>query len=193
MKTIIKGFFIAVILAGCAAPYKPTAKMLHHQKTMNKQSALSYYTNYLFPVKDKTTICNTLGMSFDNKHNMKVTVDGMHFMAYRAGEKLETKKDSLGRTLIHYKKEYYQKDVAFADIGRIEIYSKNAFYHGDGECFQAKDYKGPLKDRNDKVFLFWHGMTERFQVRVHEKDIDRFAAAVTHLMPKAKMTLVKDR
>lgn len=179
--------FAALYLSGCGTLYKPNQNVLTIQNTLDKNSAMKIFSSYL-KVGRNYYICGFKGgLYLDGKANPKLTGNKIILNAYEKGDYVKT--DEVTQ-LKYYKKKYYKKTIALKDIDRIDYYTEETYRHGQDKCFE-KSHLPENRNKNDIALVFWSGTFERFTIRVHDKNVDRFIAALRVIFPDVKMLLAK--
>ena len=186
MKIYLLLLTAVLFVAGCATEYTPTPKVLSIKSGMDKDAALKVFQRTIQPEYNFINICGTKQFAYDKSANMTIDTSGIHLPAYGLGKYVSG--DRSGRT---YTKKYYSKHIPFTQVHRIDIHTKDTYPVTQDYCFTEEDYRGSRQHLNDTAYVLWTGALERFTTRVPERYSDQFTAAVSILMPDAKITVVK--
>ena len=173
-------------LIGCATNYTPTPEVLSIKSGMDKDAALKVFQRTIQPKYNFINICGTKQFAYDKSANMSIDMSGIQLTAYGLGQYVSG--DRYAHT---YTKKYYPKHIKFSQIERIDIYTKDTYPVTQDFCFTEEDYRGSRQHLNDTAYVLWTGALERFTVRVPERYSDQFIAAVSILIPDAKIIVAK--
>ena len=184
IKLLILSAIFSIV--GCATEYTPTPEVLSIKSGMDNDAALMVFQRIIQPKYNFINICGTKQFGYDKSANMTIEMNGIHLTAYGLGQYVSG--DRYAHT---YTKKYYPKHIKFSQIERIDIYTKDTYPVTQDFCFTEEDYRGSRQHLNDTAYVLWPGVFERFTVRVPERYNDEFVAAVSILMPDAKITVTK--
>jgi hypothetical protein len=158
--------------AGCATPYQPTARMLKLKGTMDPADAANLFVDSLGRTLKGAGLCKA-PFAFDDP-KPGVTMDSFTVQAWRKGEELGRKQEG-GRTVVSYRKERFEEERRFRDIGRIEVWAD-----GGSACAVAV----PL---GQCAVALHGGGSGPLVVAVRADALDELLAALAVLAPKAEL------